>query len=326
MRVRMHTKAPLFLFVDAFNTRIHLSGGDKINSFISWIGGKKALRDEILLRFPVQYTRYIEVFGGGGWVLFHKLPGRDFEVYNDFNGLLTNLYQCVRDKPDELKNELRYMLNSRRDFLYIKETLHSENSLTNVQKAAYFYALVRYSYGSGAEDFASQPHSIWNDFPLIDAASARLQKVIVENKDFEKLITQYDRDESFFYCDPPYYKTENYYMGGGFGREDHKRLADVLCSIKGKFLLSYNDCEEIRELYNRPGILIEGITRLSNLAQRYESGKEYPELFISNYDTCEFLNSCVQLSLFKNCTNQIIAERKIIYDRLNENLTNTNSC
>ena len=115
-------------------------------------------------------------------------------------------------------------------------------------------------------------------------------------------------------------------MGGGFGREDHKRLADVLCSIKGKFLLSYNDCEEIRELYNRPGILIEGITRLSNLAQRYESGKEYPELFISNYDTCEFLNSCVQLSLFKNYTNQLIGERKIIYDRLNENLTNTNSC
>lgn len=257
------------------------------------------------------------MFGGGGWVLFHKLPGRDFEVYNDFNGLLTNLYQCVRDKPDELKNELRYMLNSRRDFLHIKEVLQSQNDLTDVKKAAYFYALVRYSYGSGAEDFACQPHSIWNDFPLIDAASARLQKVVVENKDFEKLITQYDREESFFYCDPPYYKTENYYMGGGFGRTDHKRLADVLCGIQGRFLLSYNDCEEIRELYDRPGILIEGITRLSNLAQRYENGKEYPELFISNYDTSEFLNSCVQLSLFKNYTDQLIGERKIIHDRLN---------
>lgn len=315
----MHTKAPLFLFVSASGyTRHHLkNGGDTINSFLSWIGGKKALRDEILIRFPVSYTRYIEVFGGGGWVLFHKLPGRDFEVYNDFNGLLTNLYQCVRDKPDELKNELRYMLNSRRDFLHIKEVLQSQNDLTDVKKAAYFYALVRYSYGSGAEDFACQPHSIWNDFPLIDAASARLQKVVVENKDFEKLITQYDRDESFFYCDPPYYKTENYYMGGGFGRADHNRLADTLCSIKGKFLLSYNDCGEIRELYDRPGILIEGISRLSNLAQRYENGKEYPELFISNYDTSEFLNTCVQLSLFKNYTNQFIGERKIIHDRLN---------
>jgi DNA adenine methylase len=42
-----------------------------INSFMSWIGGKKALRDEILMRFPATYHRYVEVFGGGGWVLFH---------------------------------------------------------------------------------------------------------------------------------------------------------------------------------------------------------------------------------------------------------------
>ena len=71
-----------------------------MNSFMSWIGGKKALRDEILVRFPLGYKRYIEVFGGGGWVLFHKPPGRDFEVYNDFNANLTNLYRCVRDSPE----------------------------------------------------------------------------------------------------------------------------------------------------------------------------------------------------------------------------------
>lgn len=290
---------------------------------MSWIGGKKALRDDILLRFPVSYKRYVEVFGGAGWVLFHKPCGNDFEVYNDFNGLLVNLYRCVRDSSEELKEELRYMLNSRQDFMYMKEVLHGQNSLPDVKKAAYFYALIRYSYGSGADDFACQPHSIWNDFPLIDAANKRLQKVVIENKDCEKLIRQYDRPDSFFYCDPPYYKTENYYMGGGFGRADHQRLADVLCSINGKFLLSYNDCEEIRELYNRPGILVEGITRLSNLAQRYDGGKEYPELFISNYDTSEFLNSCVQISLFKEYTNQFIKERMIINDRLNEIFTDT---
>ena len=56
-----------------------------MNSFMSWVGGKKALRDEIVLRFPPTYSRYIEVFGGGGWVLFHKSPGKEMEVYNDFN-------------------------------------------------------------------------------------------------------------------------------------------------------------------------------------------------------------------------------------------------
>ena len=77
---------------------------------MSWVGGKKALRDEIVSRFPLDYKRYIEVFGGGGWVLFHKNPGRDFEVFNDFNGNLVNLYRCVREHPTELQEELRYML------------------------------------------------------------------------------------------------------------------------------------------------------------------------------------------------------------------------
>ena len=57
---------------------------------------------------------------------------------------------------------------------------------------------------------------------------------------------------------------------------DHKRLAETLLSIRGKFLLSYNDCPEIRELYARPGIVIEGTARLSNIAQRYDNGKMYP--------------------------------------------------
>ena len=46
-----------------------------MNSFMSWIGGKKALRDEILARFPLDYKRYIEVFGGGGWVISHSFFG-----------------------------------------------------------------------------------------------------------------------------------------------------------------------------------------------------------------------------------------------------------
>ena len=37
---------------------------------MSWIGGKKALRELIVSLFPIYYERYIEVFGGGGWVLF----------------------------------------------------------------------------------------------------------------------------------------------------------------------------------------------------------------------------------------------------------------
>lgn len=283
---------------------------------MSWVGGKKALRDEIVSRFPLDYRRYIEVFGGGGWVLFHKNPGKDFEVFNDFNGNLVNLYRCVREHKEDLIGELEFMLNSRLDFEYMKYTLHSQAVLPDIRRAAYYYALIRYSYASGVDSFGSQPHSMWRNFPLIRAASRRLQNVVIENKDCVKLINQYDRPESFFYCDPPYYETEAYYEGGGFGRDDHARLADRLCSINGKFLLSYNDCPEIRTIYDRPGIFIEGTTRLSNIAQRYDAGCQYPELLISNYDTTERARSVAQLNLFdtpESDPTRILNERIIIH-------------
>ena len=188
-----------------------------MNSFMSWVGGKKALRDAVLARFPPFYERYIEVFGGAGWVLFHKPPGMDFEVINDYNSNLANLYRCVRDKPDKLKYKLRYVLNSREDFNWIS-SLHKNGLFTrfyDVDRAAKFYQLIRYSYASNLDSFGSQPHSIWSDFPQIDMASRRLQKVVIENRDFEKLIRQYDRPVSFFYCDPPYFATENYYKDVG---------------------------------------------------------------------------------------------------------------
>ena len=291
-------------------------GGDSINSFMAWVGGKKALRDEILARFPRNYKRYIEVFGGAGWVLFHKPPGNDFEVFNDFNGNLVNLYRCVREQPEALRNELRYMLNSRLDFEYMKGMLHSQAVLPDVRRAANYYALIRYSYAAGTSTFGSQPHAMWNNFPLIESAAGRLQKVVIENKDCVKLIRQYDRPESFFYCDPPYYNADQYYEAVSSDGFDHAGLADALLGIKGKFLLSYNDCPEIRALYDRPGIVVEGISRLSNIAQRYENGKQYPELLISNYDTTELARSCVQLTLFDRLDSQEILNERILYHEI----------
>lgn len=260
------------------------------------------LRRLILLRFPNQFEKYIEVFGGAAWVMFAKPPKNDFEVYNDRNSLLVNLFRCVREKPEELETELRYVLNSREDFNFIKEMLSNDCQISDVRKAAYFYQLIRYSYASGLTSYGCQPHDIWTDFPLIDAACQRLRNVVVENQDFEKLIRHYDSPESFFYCDPPYYETENYYKNvgeGGFGLPDHIRLRDTLLSMQGKFLLSYNDCGFVRELYNHKDISIESVSRLNNIKQRYDNGCQFEELLIANYDLQKGeQESNIQMSLF----------------------------
>ncbi len=112
---------------------------------MAWVGGKKALREEVLARFPLYYERYIEVFGGGGWVLFHKPPGTDFEVYNDLNGNLAALYRAVRDHPRELQERLRYVLNSREDFMRLKQVLEHPEGMEEVARAAAFYQVIRRS-------------------------------------------------------------------------------------------------------------------------------------------------------------------------------------
>ena len=264
---------------------------------MSWIGGKKSSRDIIIPRFPLYYEKYIEVFGGGGWILFGKPPGNDFEVFNDFNSNISNLYTCVRDCSDELIEKLKFVLNCREDFDRIKHIISEKAEIGDVQRAAEFYQLIRYSYASSCDSFGGKPHSMWSNFPLIEQASRRLQKVVIENKDFEKLISAQDSEVSFFYCDPPYFATEDYYSNVGFKTADHERLWNSLKDITGKFLVSYNDCPEIRELYS--GFEMYSYERLNNIRQRFDGGSMFGELLIANYDMNERLDNNRQLSLFE---------------------------
>lgn len=302
-----------------------------MNSIISWVGGKKALRDLIYLRMPKEYDRYIEVFGGGGWVLFGKPPDKCMEVYNDFNSNLANLFYCVKERPMALIRELSFLpLNSRDEFYTlrkflameefksehlseeleiaehflkepeageIRELLLEKARIGDVQRAAAFYKIIRYSYGSGCTSYGCKAFDIRKTFTILWEANRRLKDTVIENKDFEALIRQYDRANAFFYCDPPYFETEGHYEVV-FRKEDHVRLRDTLAGIEGKFMVSYNDCAYIRELYQN--FQIESVTRLNNLAQRYDNGCEYPEVLIANYDMEERKKSLpVQMNLFE---------------------------
>lgn len=289
-----------------------------MNSIISWIGGKKALRNLIYKRMPKSYERYIEVFGGAGWVLFGKEAQKCMEVYNDFNSNLANLFFCVKEQPIEFLKELGFLpLNSRDEFSVLRKFLNKEEftaeyldeelnlaqkylddiefeqvkqiltedaKMRDLKRAATFLKLIRYSYGSSCRSFGCKPFDIRKIYFLIWEANRRLANTLIENKDFEALIRQYDRPNAFFYCDLPYFQTEGYYEVL-FKPDDHVRLRNTLKDIDGKFLLSYNDCEYIRQLYNN--YYIEPISRANSLAQRYKKGGRFKELFISNYETKE---------------------------------------
>lgn len=252
-----------------------------MNSFISWVGGKKLLRRKILNEFPEQekFGRYIEVFGGAGWVLFASEKHAKMEVYNDVNGCLVNLFRCTKYHPEALQKELEFILMAREQFFSAKGQMEV-NGLTDIQRAARFYIMIKESFGADLRTFKVSPINIANATEYISEVSKRLSMVVIENQDFERILKTYDRKDALFYLDPPYYETEKYYPDR-FMPEDHIRLKGALDKIKGRFLLSYNDCWYIRELYN--GYNIIEAERMHNLIKG-EKKPRFKELLIKNYE------------------------------------------
>ena len=335
--------APSFFVYGAIDTS-HKREVIPIKTPVSRVGNKTAILHILYALFPLKYGRFIDVFGGSGSVLLGKPEVTTFEVYNDFDRNLVNLFHCMKERTLAVIRELGFCnLNSREDFIALRrffdhevfsdEYLSEELKLSeimlpepeakelvelrirlahdyDVRRAAMFLKLLRNSYSSSGKSFASQPFDIRKLFGLIRELEDRMANVIVENQDFETLIRHYDRPDAFFYADPPYYSTEDMY-DVGFGWEDHVRLRDTLKSIKGKFLLSYNDCPEIRELYE--GFSMFDFTRTHSMAQRYEAGKVFKELLIGNYDLYERERGKPrQLTLFNPCGDDSYDYEKIL--------------
>ena len=102
-----------------------------MDSFISWIGGKKLLKKQIIQEFPQEYDRYVEMFGGAGWVLFSEERPKILEVYNDINGDLVNLYRCVKCHPEAIQKELQGLLMSRELFFDAKDIIFHQCGIEN---------------------------------------------------------------------------------------------------------------------------------------------------------------------------------------------------
>ena len=247
-----------------------------MNSFITWIGGKKLLRNQIIELFPSNINRYVEVFGGAGWVLFHKDPkSSKSEFFNDINSELINLYKQIKHHPDALKSELEYTIQSRELFFDFRDC--SVKGLTEIQRAARYFYLIRASFGGSRTSFGTGKKPLEKNIKYFDEVHQRLKDVVIENKSYDGMIKTYDKVDTFFYLDPPYHETEGYY-GTGFNDDDHRKLCEMLKNIKGKFVLSYNDDEFVRELYKDFEVI--PVSRHSNLTS---NGDKFKELIIKNF-------------------------------------------
>lgn len=276
-----------------------------------YIGGKAHHVGWMDPLFPDQFDTFVEVFGGAGWVSIKsaKVSQATTRVYNDFNPLLANVYECLRRDPGAVldlmdqtpKSELsRYRQYQKQLFVDLDWHTVQLGDLDLAVKYLYLQTQV----------FAGTPLSA-NNVPYFTETKAggkypskydtlrkklvkpaiqqRVQMITgVENLDCEDLIRKYDSATTFFYVDPPYYNMEFYYSKD-FPREKHQSLATTLSKIKGRFALSYYDFDDLRKFYpenqfvwHRQSVYRSAATR-SGRSQDYRTKSKGTEILIMNY-------------------------------------------
>ena len=245
---------------------------------LSYIGGKSKIGTWIRNFIPKDTEIYVEAFSGMFWVFFKMqlptYPNLKKVVYNDVNPLNVNLFLSLRD-PERLyeisKNtpiEDVDLFNRFKSEIF-DDNLKLEKDVANFD-IAYKYAYVLSQVWSGTDPkrgnliknggYVSKKDGVYKSkfeifrSKLVDSKWMNYFNSIteVEMLDFEEVIKKYDSDKTFFYCDPPYFKTEKYYTNHDFGKETHERLANSLKNIKGRFALSYYYFDMLDDWFPEP--------------------------------------------------------------------------
>ena len=221
----------------------------------AWLGGKRLLADLIAERLAlIPHKTYAEPFIGMGGVFFRRPWRSRAEVINDVNRDLVTLFRVLQRHAVAFTEMLRWQLSSRAEFERLQKS--DPSTLTDMERAARFLYLQRTAFGGKpvAQSFGVSPQEgssfdVARLVPLLTDLHERLSSVTIECLGYSAFISRYDRAETLFYLDPPYWGCEGDYGKAIFDRTDFQSLATQLAGIAGKFVLSINDVPEIRELF-----------------------------------------------------------------------------
>ena len=250
---------------------------------IRYAGGKsKAYKiiTEYIPKLPYP-ERIISPFVGGGSLesRWSSELGVDVHGFDIFHALV-NFWNVLLSAPNEFADKLQELTPTKEKYKEIKDLLlkwdytqemlkdwrtdHYKRDpiqLDNINAAAYYYFNHNLSYGPMYMGWMSniyESQTKW-DKMVQYIRSYRNPKLHVEEQTFDQVIPNYQND--LLYLDPPYYlekDSDNKMLKGmypncnidvhhtGF---DHEKLRDLLHNHKGSFILSYNNCETIREYY-----------------------------------------------------------------------------
>ena len=115
---------------------------------------------------------------------------------------------------------------------------------------------------------------------MLEDLHERLSGVVIECLDFAEFIRRYDTPATLFYLDPPYWGSEGDYGKALFSRARFEDLATQLAGLKGRFILSLNDVQGVRETFK--AFRFEGVKTTYTIAGK-GAQPERAEVLIMNW-------------------------------------------
>lgn len=250
--------------------------------FFCRVGGKSPIANKIIKMIP-EHKIYIEPFIGGGAILFAKQPSK-IEVINDLDKKLISGYRLLKKITI---NDINEIINFMKKFKGLSDDKKIEllNKFMNIKVSnnglKLYQVLIQMcgTFSSTGRGKIYKPQIQNQKINKIQEYKDRLKKVKIYSTDYKNIIEKFDSSLSFFFLDPPYENSDTLYKNDTI---DYQEMADTLSNINGKFLLTLNDSDNIKNIFRQFNI------KKINVKGRSREGADIggeirKELIITNY-------------------------------------------
>lgn len=257
-------------------------------------GGKQKAIPQIAPYLPQTFKEFREPFVGGGSVLFYILQQQpELPCWiNDLNQELYYFWLQVKTNLPELVEQVSQIKREAKDGRALFDHLASANTntLSPSQRAVRFFVLNRITFSGTIESGGYSQASFEGRFTessiqRLSALQGCLDQTRITNADYSVLL-QEPGEDVFIFLDPPYLSKTRSKLYGRKGDLhtcfDHQRFAQLMSDCSHQWLITYDDCEEVREYFAFAYIYEWELQYGMNnyMQNKAEKGKE---LFISNY-------------------------------------------
>ena len=220
----------------------------------TYYGGKQRMAKRIVSLFPKGYENqhYIEPFAGGLSVFFKKKPSKA-ETISDLDPSVYALYKELRDNYKKLRHWCAYTPYGRNEFNAAKKIHRNPTGYSDFEKAWALFTVSNSSFGCLGISFGiavtvpgpSRTNMKNNKVLWFNEARRRLINCRILNEDALEVIKKTDSPESLFYLDPPYPGSDQSPYKSSFSAKKFNQMIEILKGIKGKFLLSFYERDEL---------------------------------------------------------------------------------